>query len=219
MQASETEWFAMSSERQKKHITCVQSVQSVATKTNTPPMSDVVKSLQQSNSCSESLSVDLKQASLQTNIPVNCLHGLWKKANDLIRCSNSIAPAPRLDKEARMVLSYSGNTPRVVVPNKFSCDVDCPIWKSLGLCSHTVVVTEVNHKLESFLAARRKKKQQPGNLTNLLTTTMPKGRGCKRGSAPRSRKPVTSKVEMNLSHPTPVTKTCDWTTPHAESYE
>ena len=69
----------------------------------------------------------------------------------------------------------------MAVPKKggdFSCDANCPNWKSLGLCSHTVAVAEVNHNLATFSAARRKKKQ-PGNLTNFLTATMPWGRRVK----------------------------------------
>ena len=65
------------------------------------------------------------------------------------------------------------------------------------MCSHIVGVAEVNSEL--FFVVKQKRKKTPGNLTNLLTATMPRGRGRKGGSAPQSRKPqalVTSRVGM-----------------------
>ena len=218
LQVSETKWFAMSSEQRQKHISHIQSVQLVAAKANPLPVSESI------NIHPHTLSVDMENASVQTNIPVNCLRGVWKKASDLLKGSNAIVMAPGQDEQARMVLSYSGHAPHMVVPKKggdFSCDANCPNWKSLGLCSHTVAVAEVNHKLATFLAARQKKKQQPGNLTNLLTATMPRGRGRKGGSAPRTRKPpqpVTCRVEMSVTGTAPVMKTCSWTPPPADNY-
>ena len=99
-----------------------------------------------------------------------------------------------------MVLSYSGKMPHMVTPKKggdFSCDSNCPSWKSMGICSHSVAVAEVNKKLPQFLSAKKRRKT---NVTSLLTTNMPKGRGRKGGAAPRSRKvaqPVTTRIEMS----------------------
>ena len=160
LQVSETKWFAMNTEQRQKHISHIRSVQLVAAKANALPMSEVIESIPQNNTHSHTLSVDMEYASVQTNIPVNCLCGVWKKASDLLKCSNAIVPAPGQDEQARMVLSYNGRALHMVVPKKggdFSCDSNCPHWKSLGLCSLTVTVAEVNHKLTPFLAARQKK--------------------------------------------------------------
>ena len=121
--------------------------------------------------------MSVEDASEQVNIPLNCLEGVWAKASELVNTSNAIVPAPGQDPEARMVLSYSGKLPHMVTPTKgggFSCDSNCPNWKAMGICSHTVAVAEVNKKLQPFLSSKKKKGV---NFTKLLTTSMPKGRG------------------------------------------
>lgn len=58
-------------------------------------------------------------------------------------------------------------------------------------------MAEVNGQLQQFLFSIKKK--QP-NMTNLLTTGMPKGRGRKGGTAPRTRKatqPITTRIVMS----------------------
>ena len=84
-----------------------------------------------------------------------------------------------------MVLSYSRKVPHMVTPRKgsdFSCHSSCPNWKSLGLCSHSIAVAELNGKHLEFISAKKKKKRFP-NITSLVTTGMPKGRGRKGGVA------------------------------------
>ena len=151
--------------------------------------------------------MSVEDASEQVNIPLNCLEGVWAKASELVNTSNAIVPAPGQDPEARMVLSYSGKLPHMVTPTKggFSCDSNCPNWKAMGICSHTVAVAEVNKKLQQFLSIKKKKKGV--NFTKLLTTSMPKGHGRKGGVAPRARKPsqpIITRIETNASSDTPV---------------
>ena len=152
--------------------------------------------------------MSLESASEQVNIPLSCLEGVWAKAIQLINTSNAIVPAPGQDPEARMVLSYSGKLPHMVTPNKggeFCCDSNCPNWKAMGICLHTVAVAEVNKKLQQFLSSRKRKKGV--NFTKLLTTSMPKGRGQKGGVAPRLRKPtqpISTGIEMNSTMNSPV---------------
>ena len=70
--------------------------------------------------------------------------------------------------------------------------------RSLGICSHSVVVAEVNHKLPQFVFWYRKSKKLL-SLSKLAMTDMPKGRGRKGGRAPRKRKkpqPVTTRVPL-----------------------
>ena len=62
----------------------------------------------------------------------------------------------------------------------FSCDAKCPNWKAMAICSHTVAVAEVNGKLQQFLS--HKKRKRGVNVTKLLTTSMPRGRGRKGGA-------------------------------------
>ena len=93
-------------------------------------------------------------------------------------------------EEARMVLSRSGQRPHLVVPckgGKYKCDPDCANFKSLGICSHSVVVAEVNKKLSEFLASVKKAKKKP-NFTQLAVHDIPVGCGRKGGQAPRKRK-------------------------------
>ena len=102
-----------------------------------------------------------------------------------------------------MVLSYSGKIPHMVSYNKtgdFTCDNNCPNWKGLGICSHSVAVAEVNGQLQEFLSS--KKRRKPPNLTKMVSTSAPRGRG-RKGSVPsRHRKqpePITTRVEMSIS--------------------
>lgn len=94
-------------------------------------------------------------------VPLACLQGVWEKAKRLISTINAITLAPGQEPEARMVLSYSGNVPHMVVPKKsgeFSCDAKCPNWRAMGICSHTVAVAEVNKSYHSFCCTRREQK-------------------------------------------------------------
>ena len=103
-----------------------------------------------------------------------------------------------------MVLSYTGKTPHMVTPTKgggFSCDSNCPNWKSLGVCAHSVAVAQTNGKLEQFVSIVKKKKVP--NVTALATTTMPRGRGRKGGAPPRKRQlpqstDTCTRVSMNI---------------------
>ena len=139
----------------------------------------------------QELSIDVTSAAMQLNIPVSCLEGIWTKASKLTTMDGALSPAPGQSSKARMVLSYSGKTPHMVVLRKggdYSCDSSCPNWNSMGLCSHTVAVAQVNDELTQLIEAKGKKKK-PLNVTNLLVTGMPKGRGRKGGVALRTRKP------------------------------
>ena len=86
-----------------------------------------------------------------------------------------------------MVSSYSGKVPHMVTPKKggeFSCDSNCPNWKSMRICAHSVAVAEVNKKLPQFLSAKKRRKSP--NVTSLLTANLPRGCGRKGGTAPQS---------------------------------
>ena len=138
---------------------------------------------------SSDLSVDLEQAAQLVNVQSTVLEGIWVKASRLLCDTNAISLAPGQDKAARMVLSSSGKVPHLVVPKKggkYACDSNCPNFKSLGICSHTVAVAELNHHLERFLSLTKISKRP--TLTLLLTATMPKSRGRKGGATPQRRK-------------------------------
>ena len=128
----------------------------------------------------------------QVNIPFSCLQGIWNKLGELLSTAGSIVSAPGHCPEARLVLSRSGKRPHLVLPSKagFKCDSDCVNFKSLGICSHTVVVAHINDQLPQFVSNLKKAKKQP-NLTQLAVHEMPAGVG-KKGARPsrkRKRKP------------------------------
>ena len=70
---------------------------------------------------------------------------------------------------------------------QYTCDNDCPNWKSLGICSHSVVAAEDNGDLQAFVEWVKRAKKVP-NTTKLVITKMPKGRGRKGNIPPRKRK-------------------------------
>ena len=67
---------------------------------------------------------------------------------------------------------------------------DYPQYCLSGLCSHIIAVAESTGMLSDLVSTMRKQKRNP-NITKLVTTTMPKGRGHKGGKAPIKRKPAT----------------------------
>lgn len=133
------------------------------------------ESLPQQVTASSCLSVDLNDAAQLVSIPFKCLEGIWSKASKLVSNNTAIALALGQDSEARMVLSYSGKAPHLVTPKKGGDYSSCPNWKAMGICAHCVAVAEINKKLSQFLSSKKRKKQ--ANITNLLTTGTPKGRG------------------------------------------
>lgn len=216
LEISESKWFHMSPEQRKKHLSRLQSLTVADHDSSQGGTASVTPSI-------SALSVDVSAVAQQLTIPLKCLEGMWAKAKELIGTEGAIASAPGQPQEARMVLSYSGKAPHLVIPNKggnFSCDSSCPNFKSMGLCSHSVAVAEINGQLAQFISAKKRKKSP--NVTSLLTTSMPRGRGRKGGVAPRTRKApqvATTRIEMNISNTTPsVTVAPQSASPHQPGY-
>ena len=157
------------------------------------------------------LSVTLDSFSDDICIPRNCLEGIWKKACELLKTDDSIVSAPGVN-QGKFVLSYSNSKPHLVVPSRssiYSCDSECPNWKGLGICAHSVAVAEMNGKLPDYIEKVKKKKQTP-NISKFAKSTMPKGRGRKGSQQPRKRKAYTS-IETHLENPALATNTSDTT--------
>ena len=96
---------------------------------------------------------------------------------------------PGGNSKDRMVKSSLGPRPHIITAKKtgqYACDGQCPNWKSLKVCSHTVAAAEDNHDLDAFIQWLKKAKKVP-NMTELVTTNMPKGRGRKACAPPRKR--------------------------------
>ena len=146
----------MTTQQRKAHLARVHSAQVVSNDSESVcGLSAATKST--SPSC---LSLSVEDAAMRVSVPLKCLEGVWKKAHELLNTEGAIAPAPGQapKAEARMVLSYSGKAPHMVLPRKggdFSCDGSCPNWKALGICSHSVVVAEIN-KLTRLLSIWKK---------------------------------------------------------------
>ncbi len=208
LEIPESRWFLMNTQQRKAHLkklhsvtTCADSAEKLTSLDNSSKEQSVFSNVENVIE----LSVDLNSASQEVSMPITILEGIWTKAHRLLTTNNAIVLAPGQPPEARMVLSYSGKTPHMVLPKKnkgdFSCDSNCPNYKALGICSHIVAVAEVNGQLPELLSAFKKRKGPP-NVTRLVTTNMPKGRGRKGGVAPRSRKPQqleTTRIAMNIS--------------------
>ena len=89
------------------------------------------------------------------------LQGIWKKANPN---PHKMSLAPRCSPLARMVESTSGKKPHLVSPGKrgkFTCDSECPNYKSFAICSHVITVAKVNRMLEEFISKFQKSKKVP----------------------------------------------------------
>ena len=198
LEVDEAKSFTVNSEQRKRHLSKVRSATVCdACEPEAESSDGDVRSCPEiqygrGNSLLKTLSVDVDSAIKAVNLPATCLEGMWSKAADLLHKEHAIAPAPGHSPEAKMVLSYSGKSPHMVTPVKgggFSCDSNCANGKSLGVCSHSIAVAEVNGKLSQFIAFVQKKKKHP-NITCLTTTSMPSGRG-RKGSAPPHPPPQT----------------------------
>ena len=119
-------------------------------------------------------------------MPLTCMEGIRRKAGELLQDPDAMAAALGQSHEAHMILSYAGKAPHLVTPGKgggHNCGMNCPNWKSIGFCSHTVSVAGANKKLAQFLTLLRNKKNAL-NMTNLNTSGMPQGRGENSGGTP-----------------------------------
>jgi len=95
-----------------------------------------------------------------------------------------IVPAPGLGQRDKIVKSKSGCTPHLesVKGFKYECDDKCPHFKSIHLCSHTVVAAEINHELKAFINAK-----SSCDSPNLGTHEMPAGAGHKGGKLAKKK--------------------------------
>ena len=150
------------------------------------------------------LSVDVHELASEVTIPLTYLQGIWTKATELLSTAGSMVPTPGCDSGARLVLSHSGKHPHLVLPCRssgFKCYSDCANFKSLGICSHTVVVAHLNDQLSEFVTRFKKAKKQP-NLMKLAVHGMPAGRGKKGSRPPRKRAKAESFEERVERFPT-----------------
>ena len=95
-----------------------------------------------------------------------------------------------------MVKSRSGSTPHLVTTTasgttgiQYKCDDKCLQYKSIGMCSHVIAVSEYNCDLSEFLkwyCTNRGTKSL--NLSDLGQVRMRQGAGRKGGKAPRKKK-------------------------------
>ena len=69
----------------------------------------------------------------------------------------------------------------------FACDSECPNWKVLGICAHSVAVAEMSGKLPVFVERIKKHNKTP-SISNFAEATMPKGRGKKGGETSQKHK-------------------------------
>ena len=194
LEVSESKWFKMNPEQRQVHL---QKVAKTAVSTGRHGESDdIVTPL--------SLSLDVESVAESVSIPLSCLQGIWGKATELLNTPRAVTSAPGHPEKARMVMSRSGQRPHLVLPCKgcqFKCDSDCLNFKSLGICSHSVAVVEINQQLQEFVVGFTKSKKQP-NFSAVAVHGMPTGRGRKGSQAPRKRKqsqPVTERVDQIAS--------------------
>ena len=184
----ETKWFAMSTIQREQHLKRFAS----ASVTEAGDLDTAVSSecLGRDLTLAFSLSVDVNTVACHGRISLTCLEGIWSKAAELLKTDGAIVSAPGVSSGSKFVQSYSGHRPHLVTPkrgNTFACDQDCPNWRALNVCAHTVAVAELSGKLPDFVASFKKAKKAP-SLSLFAEATMPKGKGRKGSQRPRKRK-------------------------------
>ena len=134
-------------------------------------------------------------------IPLVSLTAMWDKASELLSKENGISAAPGSDPKARMVVSYSQDTPyhiRTHSDGQYLYDSHCLQWMSSQICSHTLAEAEHNGDLVSFLQWYINSGQTP-NISTLALSGLPRGRGQKGGKPKRQRSKVTSTALDNFT--------------------
>ena len=203
----EVKWFVMSIPQREQHLRKLSNV-SVS---NVSP-GDLSGGTLSDSACLgrvlspvSTLSVSVHDVADAVRIPLSCLEGIWNKAAELLKAEEAIVSAPGVRDGAKFVLSYSGRKPHLVAPKKggaFACDGECPNWKALNICAHSVAVASLYGKLSEFVSWFKKIKRAP-SLTKYAQPTAPKGKGHKGTQGPRKRKSSVG-VENTLSNPTMV---------------
>ena len=164
LEVPESTWFRMSRDQREKHLKRVsQTTVGMASST----------SAQQPDFVQFCITTEEFQSGLK--IPLAAVKGIWQKAMLLLSDPDAISSAPGCGPESKMVISRQGKRPHLVTKGKgyrHSCDNDCPKWKSLRICSHTVAVTQRNEHLLEFCNAYHKQQRVP-NITKLLLTSLP----------------------------------------------
>ena len=188
----ETKWFAMSTLQREQHLRKFENalVSDVSSSPGDLAACMTPERLGRDLTLASSLSVGVHTVTTAGRIPLNCLEGIWSKAAELLKTKGAIVSAPGVGSGANFVLSYSGQRPHLVIPkrgNMFACDQNCPNWKSLSVCAHSVAVAELCGKLPEFVACFMKTKKAP-SLTRFAEVTMPKERGQKGSQCPRKHK-------------------------------
>ena len=196
-QVAETRWFKMKPEQHQAHLRKVAtaSVNTSTKLTETGSSSSLTKDVSPL-----SLSLDVSSVSEGIAVPLPCLQGIWNKDTELLNTSRAVTSASGHPEEAKMVMSSSGQRPHLVLPckgSRFKCDSDCLNFKSLGICSHTLVVAELNKSLQEFVTSFKRSKRKP-SFSEVAVHGMAAGRGRKGSQAPRKRKqsqPITEQVD------------------------
>ena len=149
LEIKEIDWFRMTKEQRPKHMQKIANVQLAFT-----------GEVPGDNASSKGISCTATQLPIRPEdfqsglkVPLATVQGIWKKAEELPSELGSISSAPGYGSKCKMVLSRSGNRPHLVTcgkSGKFSCDNECPNWKSMNLCSHSVAVAHVNDSLQEL---------------------------------------------------------------------
>ena len=194
LQVAERKWFCMSAAQKEAHIRKVSRSRVAAV--SMPTGSAVALQGQK-------LSVDAASASKGTCVPQATIEAIWVKAEEYLNTPGDITGAPGCSPHSRMVKSRSGSRPHLVKQDKgsFVCDDMCGHWKGLGICSHSVVVAELNGCLLDFVTTFQRKKKVP-NFTELALSSVPKGRGRKGAKPPRKRskpQPIEERVPLTVA--------------------
>ena len=182
----ENKWFLkISIEQRQSHIKRVLSL-SVGQSKHVRPCNRQLFPQCSSNSI---LSVDINSFSHLVLVPNAVPTAIWSKAKDILN-DHAICSVPGGDAKDRLVKSSSNPRPHMVTfkrSGQYTCDKDCPNWESLSICSHSVASAEDNGDHEVFIEWFKKAKKSP-NITKLVTTKMPQGRGRKGCVPPRKKK-------------------------------
>ena len=134
------------------------------------------------NSPSNSLGATLSAAMQYLQLSESIVMGIWVMAQALLADPTAISFVPGGSGKDKFVLSRSGTVPHLVKHTSKcdKCGDQCMSFKSNGICSHVVAVSERNGDLDFYLCNyKQAQSKKPINLFQAAKHDMPSGAGCK----------------------------------------
>ena len=142
-------WSAMTTQEKQKHLAKLLSVKSTGASAIAFDLQDQEPG---SSGCTEKT---LTIGNFEDSGLPECLRGSWINASKIVELQDT-ANHPN-DPSKRVTISLSGPTTQTIQigkrRNKITCDENCPRFKEMAICCHTIAVAHFEGSLNEFVSS------------------------------------------------------------------